>query len=108
MDIGELKEKLDRITDPRRQWGNLRHKLEDVMVIGLAALLRGGEDFQDMETFGKEREEVLKKFLELPHGTPDESAFFRVFRRVKPEELAKNLYEWLAEAREGAFTAVNI
>jgi hypothetical protein len=31
-----------------------------------------------------------------------------VFRRVKPEELARNLYEWLAEAREWAFTAVNI
>jgi X-X-X-Leu-X-X-Gly heptad repeat protein len=30
MDIRKLKEKLERITDPRRQWGNLRHNLEGV------------------------------------------------------------------------------
>jgi hypothetical protein len=57
-----------------------------------------------METFGQEREEALKKFLELPPGTPDESTFFRVCKRIKPEELMGNLYAWLAEAREGAFT----
>jgi hypothetical protein len=108
MDIGKLKEKLERITDPRRQWGNLRHNLEDILVIALATLLCDGEDFQDRETFGQERERELKKFLELPHGIPDESTFFRVFKRVRPEELAGNLYEWLSGAREGTFTAVNI
>jgi hypothetical protein len=87
MDIGELKEKLERITDPRRQWGNLRHKLEYVLLIGLADLFFDGEDFHDMETFGKERGDELKKFLELPRGIPDESAFFRVFSRVKPERV---------------------
>jgi hypothetical protein len=108
MDIGKLKEKLEKITDPRRQWGNLRHNPEDILVIVLATLLCDGEDFQDMETFGQEREGELKKFLELPHGIPDESTFFRVLRRVKPEELSGNLYKWLTEAREGTLTAVNI
>jgi hypothetical protein len=93
MDIGKLKEKLERITAPRRQWGNLRHNLEDILVIALAILLCDGEDFQDMETFGRERAGELKKFLELSHGIPDESTFSRVFRRIKPEELAGNLYE---------------
>jgi hypothetical protein len=86
----------------------LRHNLEDILVIALATLLCDGEDFQDRETFGQEREGELKKFLELPHGIPDESPFFRVFRRVKSEGLTGNLYEWIAEAREGTFTAVNI
>jgi hypothetical protein len=108
MDIRKLKEKLGRIRDPRRQWGNLRHNLEDILVIARATLLCDGEDFQDRETFGQEREGELKKFLELPYGIPDESTFFRVFKRIKPEELAGSLYEWLAEAREGAFTVVNI
>jgi hypothetical protein len=35
MDITRLKEKLEGNTDPRRQWGNLRYKLEDIFVIGL-------------------------------------------------------------------------
>jgi hypothetical protein len=79
MDIALLKEKLGRISDPRRQWGNLRHKLEDIFVIGLAALLCNGEDFDDMEAFGQEREAELRRFLELPNGIPDASTFFRVF-----------------------------
>jgi hypothetical protein len=38
----------------------LRHKLEDILVIGLAALLCNGEDFEDMEAFGQEREAVSR------------------------------------------------
>jgi hypothetical protein len=89
MDIEKLKGRLEGIADPRRQWGNPRHKLEDILVIGLTTLVCDGEDFEDMEAFGRERE--LKTFLELPHGIPDESTFFRVFKRIKPEELAGSL-----------------
>jgi hypothetical protein len=55
MDIARLQEKLGNIPDPQRPWGNLRHKLEDIPVIALAALLCSGEDFEDMEAFGLER-----------------------------------------------------
>ena len=51
MDIARLKEKLGNIPDPRRPWGNLRHKLEDILVIGPAALLCSGDE--DMEAFGR-------------------------------------------------------
>ena len=108
MDIARLKEKLGEIPDHRRPWGNLRHKLEDILVIGLATLLCNGSDFEDMEEFGLERESELRKFLELPQGIPDESTFFRVFQRVKPEALSACLYSWLAEARELQGGSVNI
>ncbi|MDR2485564.1 MAG: transposase family protein [Treponema sp.] len=68
MDIARLQEKLGSIPDPRRRRGNLRHKLEDIPVIGLAALLCNGEGFEDMEAFGQEREAELRKFLEPPRG----------------------------------------
>jgi hypothetical protein len=87
-------------TSPPGPWGNLRHKLEDILVIGLAALLCNGEDFEDMEAFGLEREAELRKFLELPERIPDGSTFFRVFQRVNPKELLACLYSWVAEARE--------
>ncbi|MDR0601412.1 MAG: transposase family protein, partial [Treponema sp.] len=72
MDIGGLTQKIKEIPDPRRAWGNIRHKLEDILVPGLAAFLCGGEDFEDMEHFGLSREQELRTFLELPHGIPDE------------------------------------
>ena len=100
MDIVRLKEKLKEIPDERRPWGNLRHKLEDILVIGLTTLLCNGSDYEDMETFGQEREAELRKFLELPGGIPDEMTFYRVFQRVNPDALSANLYSWLAEARD--------
>jgi hypothetical protein len=51
-----VKRKAGGNTRPRRLWGNLRHKLEDILVIGLATLLCNGSDFEDMEAFGQERE----------------------------------------------------
>jgi predicted transposase YbfD/YdcC len=108
MDIVRLKEKVEGIPDPRRQWGTLQHKLGDILVIGLAPLLCNGSDFEDMETFGQEREKELRKFLELPGGIPDESTFFRVFQRVNPKALASSLYSWLAEARETEGGKINI
>jgi hypothetical protein len=108
MGIVELKTKIAGIPDPRRPWGNLRHKLEDILVIGLVSMVCDGEDFEDMEVFGREREEALKQLLELPSGIPDESTFYRVFSRIQPEALSRRLYEWVSGVRETAGVAVNI
>ena len=43
MDIVRLKEKLGKIPDPRRPWGNLRHKLEEILDSGTAGGRVGNE-----------------------------------------------------------------
>ena len=35
MKVNKLKEKLQEIQDHRRAWGNLRHKLDEILIIGL-------------------------------------------------------------------------
>ena len=95
MKIQTLTERLSKLTDPRRQYGNIRHKLEDIIAIGLCTFVCGGEDFVDMEDFGKEREEFLRKYLELPNGIPDSDTFRRVFENINPEELSECLVNWL-------------
>lgn len=96
MKIQKLTEKLSGITDPRRtRYGNIRHKLEDIIVIGLCTIICGGEDYADMEEFGREREVFLRKFLELPNGIPDSDTFRRLFENIDPEELSECLVNWL-------------
>ena len=73
----------------------------DIVVIALCATICGGEDFKDMETFGKARFDFLKKFLDLPNGIPDSDTFRRLFERLNPTALANCLYEWLSVQREG-------
>ena len=100
MNIQQLKEEIAEVTDPRRQYGNLHHKLEDIIIIGLLSTICLGEDFTDMEEFGIEREDWLRGFLELPNGIPDSDTFRRVFERLNPDELSKCLFNWLDDKRE--------
>lgn len=80
--------------------GNIRHKLSDIIIIGLCTVICGGEDYNDMEAFGLEREEWLRNFLDLPNGIPDSDTFRRLFERLNPKELSSCLYDWLGRERE--------
>ena len=101
MNIEELKESITIIREPRRvAYGNIRHKLEDIIIIALCTIICGGEDYADMEEFGVEREEWLREFLELPHGIPDSETFRRVLERLNPQELSKCLTSWIKAERE--------
>lgn len=96
MKIEKLKGRLKSLDDPRRTTcGNIRHKLEDIVIIALCCTICGGEDYADMEEFGKGREVFLRKFLDLPNGIPDSDTFRRVFERLNPEQLSECLVNWL-------------
>ena len=103
-----LVEEVSQIKDTRRQWGNLRHKLVDIIIIGLCTVITRGEDFDDMEEFGLEREQWLRVFLELPNGIPDGDTFRRVFERLDSVELSQCLYNWLEANRREEWRTVNI
>jgi hypothetical protein len=78
-DIAWMEECLSGIKVERRQSGHFLHKLIDVLVIGLTMILAGWDECNVMEDFGKAKEGFFRRFLELPHGIPDEKTFERVF-----------------------------
>ena len=57
--------------------------MDEILIIGLCSVICCGEDFEDMEEFGKDREAWLRGFLELPYGIPDKDTFRRVYERLK-------------------------
>ena len=88
--------------DPRRTgYGNIRHKLWEMIIIALCSVICMGEDYEDMEEFGKEREKWLKEELglELEYGIPDEDTFRRLFERLKPMEFRSCLEECIGYTR---------
>jgi hypothetical protein len=92
---------LDEINDFRRvEYGNIRHKLIDIIVIAFTASLCGYEDYEEMEEFGRLKEDFFRKFLELPNGIPDESAFRRVLQCLNPYQLQEGLSKWLIDIKE--------
>lgn len=105
--IQKLKELIEKINDPRRQYGYLRHKLVTIIVIAFCAIICGAEDYEDIEDFGNIRREWLAEFLEIENGIPDKDTFRRVFERLNPGEVAECLYGWL-ETRDVVGKTVNI
>jgi hypothetical protein len=94
-DLVRMKTHLAQIPDPRREWGNLRHKLTDMVVIGLCATIIGDNEYDAMEDWALECEEWLRGFLELPNGIPDKDTFRRLFERLDPPGLLRYLNGWL-------------
>lgn len=88
-----------KIRDPRV--GNAkRHKLIDILVIAICAVICGADGWSDMELFGKTKQAWLKKFLELPNGIPSHDTFGRVFALINPEEFRRSFMEWIQAIHE--------
>lgn len=74
------------VIDFRCPW-KVVYRLCDILFIALCTLISNGEDFEDMEAFGKERRDWLLQFIELPYGTPSHDTFNRVFQLLEPAIL---------------------
>ncbi len=97
------------VPDPRiaRHRG---HKLRDILVIAVCAVLCGAESDPAIEDFGHEREEWLKQFLELPEGIPSHDTFNRVLRLMDPVPFQACFLRWrqaVAEVTTGEIVAID-
>ena len=70
------------LPDPRRETRNKLHKLHDILMIVLCAVLSGVEDWVGMEAFAEEKERWLRGFLELPNGIPAHDTLSDVLGRM--------------------------
>jgi predicted transposase YbfD/YdcC len=92
----KLVEHFSLLTDPRILLKN-RHKLTDIVIITVCAVLAGADEWVEIAGFGKAKEDWFRKFLELPNGIPSHDTFGRVFARIEPEEFGKCLINWIRE-----------
>jgi predicted transposase YbfD/YdcC len=83
-----------KLKDPRRRHRRL-HRLQDIIVIALCAVIAGAQDWQEIETFGRKRRGWLRRFLPLPNGIPSHDTFERVFNRLKPQAFQACFREWV-------------
>jgi predicted transposase YbfD/YdcC len=78
-----------------------QHLLLDIMVIAVCAVICGANDWQQVVTFGRERQTWLATFLALPNGIPSHDTFERVFARINPRALTKVLQRWTQAVAKG-------
>ncbi len=82
------------LTDPRVE-RTKEHKLIDIVVIGICAVICGADTWVGIETYGKAKYQWLKQFLELANGIPSHDTFSRVFARIDPKEFQGCFLSWV-------------
>jgi len=86
------------IEDPRDAIDS-RHKLIDILVVAVAAVICGADTWVAVAQFGCAKERWLRTFLELPYGIPSHDTFGRVFAVLDPKVLEECFRAWAAAIR---------
>ena len=81
-----IEQHFGEISDPRIDRTKL-HKLLDILMIAICAVIAGADNWEDIAEFGQAKRDWFQKFLELPNGIPSHDTFNRVFARLDPQQF---------------------
>jgi predicted transposase YbfD/YdcC len=104
-----LTEHFALLEDPRAEHLT-DHKLIDIIMIAICAVICGAETWTDIELFGNERLDWLRQFLELENGIPSHDTFGRVFAGIDAEQFQVCFASWVQavfHATKGQVIAVD-
>jgi len=80
--------------DPR-VIGKVSHKLHDILVITVCAVISGLEHWTQIEDFAKANEKWFSSFLDLPNGIPSHDTFGKVFAFIDPDQFERRIQKWI-------------
>jgi predicted transposase YbfD/YdcC len=98
-DSARIIEHFRDIEDPRIE-RNKRHLILDIIIVTICAVVCGCETWEDIEMYGKEKQQWLSKFLKLPNGIPSHDTIRRLFIRLNPEKLQECFLSWVQSIRD--------
>ena len=82
------------IEDPRCS-GKVEHRLLDVLVIAMSAVIACAESWDDIALYGRSKLALLRTFLELANGIPSHDTFRRVFMLIDPDAFEAGFTAWV-------------
>jgi len=84
---------LSRLEDPRTS-KNTRRKFIEIIFIAICAVISGCECWNEIEDYGKAKQQWLRSFLSLEGGIPSHDTLRRVFSILDFEKFQGALIEW--------------
>jgi len=91
----ELLLRLFRDMPDPRMVGKVSHKLHDILVITVCAVLCGLEHWTQIEDFGKAHRAWFETFLDLPNGIPSHDTFGKVLGALDPDAFEQRIQQWI-------------
>ncbi len=93
-----LQESFSPLEDGRNE-NKCLHKLNDIVILAIAAVLCGADDLTSIEAFGKAKIDWFKRYLELENGIPSHDTFGRVFSLLSPKAFQACFRDWIESLR---------
>jgi predicted transposase YbfD/YdcC len=93
--IANIIEHFSTLKDPRRDHPNKLHKLIDIIVITLCAILAKSETWEEIADYAEEKIDFFKQFLELPNGIPSHDTINRTFSLLNPILWQQYFASWM-------------
>ena len=88
------------LPDPRRVDSRTPHKLLDIIVITICAVICGADSWVAVEAFGRAKYKWLNTCLALPEGIPSHDTFGRVFAAIDSSKFERCFTHWICSAIE--------
>jgi predicted transposase YbfD/YdcC len=92
--IEKLIEQFSELDDPRCP-GKVEHRLIDILVIAVCAVIACAESWEDIVLYGRSKLGWLRQFLALPNGIPSHDTFRRVFMLIDPDAFEVGFTAWV-------------
>ena len=94
MSVRTLVEEFSALEDPRCG-GKIEHRLIDILVIAVCAVIAGAESWEDIALYGRSKIGWLGTFLALPNGIPAHDTFRRVFMLIDTGRFERCFEAWV-------------
>ncbi|MEI6146490.1 MAG: ISAs1 family transposase [Methylococcales bacterium] len=104
-----IQEAFSSLKDPRVE-RHKRHKLIDIIVLTICAVISGADGWEAIEQFGKNKQEWLRKWIDLENGIPSHDCIARVISRIASPEMTECFIAWVngvSELTKGEVVAID-
>ncbi len=86
MNVLSLLEYISIISDPRQNW-KIEHTLSDIIFLAIAAVIAGAEGREDIQDFGEDNIDWLRKYGDFENGVPVHHTIVRVSNLISAKQL---------------------
>ena len=96
MELERLMAHISIIPDYRQPW-KVEHKLSDILLLTICAVISGAEGWEDIEDFGKAHLDFLKQYGDFEHGVPVHDTIARVVACINPKKFHECFINWMRD-----------
>ena len=96
MNLEDVMKHITVIPDYRQSW-KIEHKLSDILLLTICAVMSGAEGLEDIEYFGHVHLDFLKLYGDFENGIPVHDTTARVVSNISPNKCHEYFINWMKE-----------